>query len=224
MLSRQRRCSRWPGGSPKGVDTTQLRRDWSVSSSCSAAAATATAGNCSARTAIMPTARPSSHAESPTPKLPHQQGASSAPSGNDVLGCAAVDVYGPLHGTEVAFSCRDQVDLRQPGKPVSQVRAPASRNRRSCPPRCALGSSRTPPVRPPHRSPGTPVQGRARRRHGARSRAAGPHGGPPPGPARGRAPSPRPLSPPHGGTALPARPDLPGDRGGVGYLTGQSWP
>jgi hypothetical protein len=51
-------------------------------------------------------------------------GASSAPSGNDVLGCAAVDVYGLLHGTEVAFNCRAQVDLRQPGKPVSQVRAP----------------------------------------------------------------------------------------------------
>jgi hypothetical protein len=35
-------------------------------------------------------------------------------------GEAAVDVYRPLREIEVAFNGRDQVDLRQPGKPVSQ--------------------------------------------------------------------------------------------------------
>src|SRR6185437_12198323 len=35
-------------------------------------------------------------------------------------GEAAVDVYRLLHEIEVPFNGRDQVDLRQPGKPVGQ--------------------------------------------------------------------------------------------------------
>ena len=39
-------------------------------------------------------------------------------------GEAAVDAYRPLHEIEVPFNGRDQVDLRQPRKPVVRVCAP----------------------------------------------------------------------------------------------------
>ncbi len=68
-----------------------------------------------------------------------------------------------------------------------------------------------------------PYDDRARRRRRTGPRAARPHGRPAPRPARRGAPAARPLPEPAGGAAVAEGPHIPGNRGGVGYLTGESW-
>jgi hypothetical protein len=72
---------------PRPTAPRSSGRTWTVSSSCLAAA---TAGNCSAGTAIVPTAQPSRHEDMPL-RSRRPARAVSVSSGNGVLRCAGSD-------------------------------------------------------------------------------------------------------------------------------------
>ena len=98
------------------------------------------------------------------------------------------------------------------GPPPDPRRLAAPRRPRRGPPQ--------PAVRP---AANGPYGDRARRRRRTAAPSSSPStAGPPPRAARRGAPAARPLPAAAGGAAVARGPHLPGDRGGVGYLTGQS--